>query len=223
MKTIKFKIISNENKKIYQEGYVEVPEAVEEIPEWFYYDQNGFAIPRVFTHHDEIGITQIGATDEQEADIEEFNRIIMDEIDFINDAILNAEEDENRTYIRNDITIIVNDGFDVELVCIKKIGDDWGGNNLLFRYNIKKLPLDSDEDINEKLYYINKRCDFEWRHYESYDNMDYNGHFFEAVYIDKDNQMHKMNGEKVIITDEFICELMESDCVAAVQELLGIY
>lgn len=117
MKTINFKIISNKNENIYQEGYVEVPEDVEEMPEWFYYDQNGFAIPRAFTHHDEIGLTQIGATDEQASDIEEFNRVIMDEIDFINDAILTADEDENRTYVRNDITIIVNDGakFEVEI------------------------------------------------------------------------------------------------------------
>ena len=115
MKTIKFKIISNENKKIYQEGYVEVPEAVEEMPEWFYYDQNGFDVPRAFTHHDGIGLTQIGATDEQKSEIEKFNEIVfVDEIDFINDTILTAEETENRTYVRNDITIIVNDGAKME-------------------------------------------------------------------------------------------------------------
>lgn len=110
MKTINFEIIANKNENVYQKGYVEVPEDVEEMPEWFYYDQNGFAIPRVFTNHDEIGINQISATDEQESDIEEFNKAIMNEIDFINDAILNAEENENRTYVRKDITIIVNDG-----------------------------------------------------------------------------------------------------------------
>lgn len=221
MKTINFEIIANKNENVYQKGYIEIPEDIEQTPEWFYYNQNGFAIPRVFTHHDDVELT---ATDEQIAEVEEFNEAIMDEIDFINDAILTADEDENRTYVRNDITIIVNDGFDVKLVCIEKIGEDWGGNNLLFRYNIKDLPLlNSNEDINEKLYYINKRCDFEWRHYESYDNMDYNGHFFEAVYIDKDNEIHKMDGKKVIITDEFICELMKDDCVKAVQELLGIY
>ena len=128
--------------------------------------------------------------------------------------------DENKVIDRGDYLLIINDGIELELVNVEKIGDDWGGDNLLFRYNIKNLPV--DEDINEKLYYINKRCDFEWEHYESYDNMDFNGHFFEAVYIDKDNQMHKMDDEKLIITDEFICELMESDCVKVVQELLGI-
>jgi hypothetical protein len=111
MKTIKFEIIANENKNVYQKGYVEVPEDIEEMPEWFYYDQQGFAIPRVFTHHDDVELT---ATDEQASDVDEFNITIADEIDFINDAILNAEEDENRTYVRNDITIIVNDGAKME-------------------------------------------------------------------------------------------------------------
>ena len=144
MKTINFKIISNKNENIYQEGYVEVPEDVEEMPEWFYYDQNGFAIPRVFTHHDEIGLTQIGATDEQASDVDEFNRIIFaDEIDFINDAILNAEEDENRTYVRKDITIIVNEGAKMECeVTETNDGDYWA--MIDFKFNGKKLGLDED-------------------------------------------------------------------------------
>ena len=151
MKTINFKIISNKNENIYQEGYVEVPEDVEEMPEWFYYDQNGFAIPRVFTHHDEIGLTKIGATDEQASDIEEFNRVIMDEIDFINDAILNAEEDENRTYVRNNITIIVNDGAKMELVCETNydLNDfTFGDMNfyalMSFKFNGKTIEWDED-------------------------------------------------------------------------------
>lgn len=114
MKTIKFEIIANENENVYQKGYVEVPEDIEEMPEWFYYDQQDFAIPRVFTHHDDVELT---ATDEQIAEVEEFNEAIMDEIDFINDAILTADEDENRTYVHDNITIIVNDGakFEVEI------------------------------------------------------------------------------------------------------------
>lgn len=146
MKTINFKIISNKNENIYQYGYVEVPEDVEEMPEWFYYDQNGFAIPRAFTHHDEIGLTQISATDEQESDIEEFNRIIMDEIDFINDAILNAEEDENKKYVHNDITIIVNDGakFEVEF---EDYNSDWHCDYYMaftLKYNGETVFLDED-------------------------------------------------------------------------------
>ena len=110
MKTIDFKIISNENDNIYQHGYVEVPDDVEELPDWFYYNQEGLTQPRVFTHHDEIGLTQIGATAEQEAELESFWRALDDELDFIDDAILTADEDENRTYVRENLTIIINEG-----------------------------------------------------------------------------------------------------------------
>lgn len=148
MKTIKFKIISNKNENIYQEGYVEIPKDIEEMPEWFYYDQQGFAIPRVFTHHDDVELT---ATDEQIAEVEEFNEAIMDEIDFINDAILTADEDENRTYVSNNITIIVNDGAKMELVC--KINYDpndltFGDMNfyalISFKFNGKTIKWDED-------------------------------------------------------------------------------
>ena len=112
MKTIYFKIIFNKNNNIYQYGYVEVPEDVEDepewfYPEWFYYDQYGLVQPRRFTHHDEIGIR---ATDTQDMEIITFHNEIFKEIDFINDVILTSEESENRTYSRNNLTIIVNDG-----------------------------------------------------------------------------------------------------------------
>ena len=152
MKTINFKIISNKNENIYQYGYVEVPEDVEEMPEWFYYDQNGFAIPRVFTHHDEIGLTQIGATDEQASDVDEFNRIIFaDDIDFINDSILNAEEYENRTYVRKDVTLIINEGAKMELVCKTNYDPNdfsFGDRNfyalMSFKFNGETIEWDKD-------------------------------------------------------------------------------
>lgn len=105
-----------------------------------------------------------------------------------------------------------------KLINIKKIGDDYGGDNLLFRYNIEKLPKLITENIENEMYDINS--DFEWYHYESYDNMDFNGHFFETIYIDKDDLFHKMEEDKVIITDDFIYELIESDLENILKGLL---
>lgn len=148
MKTIFFKIISNENENIYQEGYVEVPDDVEELPEWFYYNQEGSAQPQIFTNHDEIGLTQIGATPEQEAELESFWKALDNDVIFIDDVILTAEEDENRTYVRNDITIIVNEGAKMECeVTETNDGDYWG--MLDFSFNRESLRL--DEDLMEEL------------------------------------------------------------------------
>ena len=72
MNTIYFKIISKKNREVYQEGYVEIPYDVEEQEEWFYYNQSGMVQPRMFTHHDGIGIKQIGATFDKEQEISKF-------------------------------------------------------------------------------------------------------------------------------------------------------
>ena len=127
MKTINFKIIYNKNDDIYQEGYVEVPEDIEELPDWFYYDQNGFAQPRVFTNHDGIGLTQVGATTEQLNELDVFYKAVNDEVDFIDDAILTADEDENRTYVRENLTLIINEGAKIGCEIQKPINDrgDW--------------------------------------------------------------------------------------------------
>jgi len=147
MKTINFKIISNKNENIYQYGYVEVPEDVEEMPEWFYYDQNGFAIPRVFTHHDEIGLTQIGATSEQEAELEAFWKALDDEVDFIEDAILTADEDENRTYVRENITLIINEGAEFSIEYEDYTSNEWDSDYYMAftpKFNGERVMLDGE-------------------------------------------------------------------------------
>ena len=145
MKTINFKIIYNENEDIYQVGYVEVPDDIEEESDWFYYDQNGFAQPRVFTHHEGVELT---ATPEQIAEIEKFNEIIyVDEVDWVNDVILTAEEDENHTYVRNDITIIVNKGAEFELEYSDYHSKDWDSDYYMAftpKFNGEKITLGSE-------------------------------------------------------------------------------
>lgn len=109
-KTIYFKIMAKENTDVYQEGYVEIPEDIEVEPDWFYYDQNGVAQSRAITHHDGIGLTQIGANHEQEVELDSFANALSEEVDFIDDVILNADEEEHLIYIRKGIIIEVNEG-----------------------------------------------------------------------------------------------------------------
>ena len=124
-----------------------MPDDVEELPDWFYYNQEGFAQPREFTNHDEIGLTQIGATNKQETELDSFAKALHDEVDFINDVILTAEEDENRTYIRNDITIIVNDGAMFELEYEDYTSKEWDSDYYMAftpKFNGEKIILDGD-------------------------------------------------------------------------------
>ena len=111
MKTIRFEIIYAKNHNIHQNGYVEVPDDESEEVEWFYYNQEGFEQPREFTHHDSIGITQIGATDEQQAEIDRFLELVnVDLVDWVTDTIVISEEDENETYFKGNLIIHINDG-----------------------------------------------------------------------------------------------------------------
>lgn len=107
-KTIRFEIQSKENPQIHQNGFVEVPNNAEETPEWYYYDSQGFAIPRVFTHHDGVGIR---ATDEQNTEVDKFLEYVnYTYADWVQDVILTAEEDENKTYTKGGLIIQINDG-----------------------------------------------------------------------------------------------------------------
>lgn len=109
---------------------------------------------------------------------------------------------------------------EVNLLTIKKIGEDYGGDNLLYRINVPKMK--NIENIEDKLWDINSnhRCDFIWAYDgESYDNLDYNGHFFSTVYIDKENLCHKMDGDEVII-DSFINDLVLGDFE---ELMIGLY
>lgn len=116
MKTINFKIILNENPQVYQHGFVEVPEDVEESAEWTYLKGNGVESFGFFVCHDGIEIT--GITHEQENEVERFRELVQfQECDYIDEVILTADEDENETYIHNGITVIVGEGaeFEVEI------------------------------------------------------------------------------------------------------------
>lgn len=106
MKIINFKIKSKKNE-VYQEGYVEIPDDVEESADWFYYNQTGMTQSRPFTHHDGVGLT---LTEEQNYEIEQFKELVQYElVDWVNNVILNAEENEQGTYEKGDIIIQINE------------------------------------------------------------------------------------------------------------------
>ena len=110
MKTIEFEISYAENQEIHQNGYVEVPDDEEDMSEWFYYNSQGFEIPRVFTHHDGIGISQIGATDEQLKELDDFKGELDKYCDYVDEVIQTSEQNENKTYTKGCLIIRINDG-----------------------------------------------------------------------------------------------------------------
>lgn len=98
-----FKIKSIRNPNIHQNGYVEIPNDVETEADWFYENQSGLSQTREFTHHDEIGLTQIGATEEQEFEIEEFLNEVHQE--WVTDTVLNFDKG---TYTKGDLVITID-------------------------------------------------------------------------------------------------------------------
>lgn len=105
-----FKIVSNKNENVYSEGYVTINEDAEDV-DWYYWNGNGYQ-SRLFIHHDEIQITC--ASFEQENEIEQFRSDLMDDDEWITDVILQSNDDENRTCVRENLTLIINDGAKME-------------------------------------------------------------------------------------------------------------
>lgn len=111
---VDFKIVSNRNDEVYTEGYVEINDAEAEDVDWYYWNGSGYDSHRIIWHD---GIEITGATVEQENEIAEFESDLMDEVDWTTDVILQSDDDENRTYVRENLTIIINEGaaFEVEI------------------------------------------------------------------------------------------------------------
>lgn len=99
-----FEIRSIMNKNVYQKGYVEIPNDVEIEVDWFYENQSGLSQAREFTHHDGIGLSQIGATEEQEFEIEEFLHEVH-ESEWVTDVILNFE---SGTYRKGNLVVTID-------------------------------------------------------------------------------------------------------------------
>ena len=176
MKTIDFKIIYNKNNEVYQTGFVEVPDDIEEECEWFYYNQSGMTQPRMFTHHEGIGISQIGATFEQEDEV-----------------IVTSEEDENATYTRGDITIVINEGAKMECEIIPDIEPS-------NEYIVEIIPRFNNEKIDLAKYMLNTYEIFDPYNEYGYCEIKEDKIFFEVSkdYFDddcRDEQLELINEE----------------------------
>lgn len=117
----------------------------------------------------------------------------------------------------------------MEMLTIKKIGDDYGGDNLLFTFHItKKRHIKSFEglgyevgDILNNLYHEGQN--WEWFYEWSYDNLDYNGLFLSTVYIDKENLYHIIKNNEIIITDDSIIDIIMIECEEVLDNIQRIY
>lgn len=108
---VNFKIVSNKNENVYCEGYVTINDEEAEDVDWYFWDGSQYN-SQVKVHHDGVKIS--GATIEQENEIAQFKSDWMEDGIWIDACILQSEYDENRTYVRKDITLIINDGAKIE-------------------------------------------------------------------------------------------------------------
>lgn len=102
---VNFKIVSNKNENVYCEGYVTINDEEAEDVDWYYWTGNGYqSIP--FYHHNKEEIS--GLTEIQNNEIDTFIVDYSNDALWIDTCILQSEEDENRTFVRENCTIIIN-------------------------------------------------------------------------------------------------------------------
>ena len=104
---VNFKIVSNKNENVYCEGYVTINDEEAEDVDWHYWTENGYQ-SRPFYHHNEEEIT--GLTDIQNNEIDTFREDYSNDALWIDTCILQSEEYENKTYVRENLTLIINGG-----------------------------------------------------------------------------------------------------------------
>ena len=102
---VNFKIVSNKNENVYCEGYVTINDEEAEDVVWYYWTGNGYQ-SRPNYHHNKEEIT--GLTDIQNNEIDTFRVDYSNDALWIDTCILQSEEDENRTFVRENCTIIIN-------------------------------------------------------------------------------------------------------------------
>ncbi len=155
---VDFKIISNKNENIYCEGYVEINDEEAEDVDWYYYDAQGFATPHMFIEHTEVDGFK-GATPKQEMEIEQFKTDYLDDSLWIDTCILQSTEDENQTFIRENCTLIINDGACVESkkVIEVTITDFEKGEAVL----VDEHPIVNDKDYCEVVETVS-RIHYSW-------------------------------------------------------------
>ncbi|MBQ6220064.1 MAG: hypothetical protein IJH63_10005 [Methanobrevibacter sp.] len=155
---IYFKITSNKNPNMYVEGYVTINDEEATDVDWYYWKGSGYESQRVILH-DEVQIN--GATFEQENEIWEFESDLVDDDEWITNIILQSNDDENRTYVRENLTLLINEGAKMEceikeLPCredyLVEVIPKWNGKTIndfaeyMNEFGEKFDPWDVDDD-----------------------------------------------------------------------------
>lgn len=143
---VNFKIISNKNPDVYVEGYVAINDEEAEDVDWYYWNGSGYNNNQIIWHD---GVQITGATWEQENEIAQFESDLVDDNEWITDAILQSNDDENRTHVRENVTLIINDGAKME--CEIKEPVEYRGD-----YTVELIPKFNMEIIEDFAEYMNE-------------------------------------------------------------------
>ena len=147
---VDFKVVSNKNPNIYVKGYVTINGEEDEDIDWYFYNGQGFITRYMFIEHEGVDGFK-GATEEQKWEVEEFRQNYGKDSFWIDTCIAQSEEYENRTYVRKDVTLIINEGAKMELVCKTNYDPNdfsFGDRNfyalMSFKFNGETIEWDKD-------------------------------------------------------------------------------
>lgn len=187
---INFKILSNKYD-ISVEGYVTINDEDGENVDWHYWNGNGYQ-SRPFYHHDGEKIT--GLTGEQNNEIDEFIKNYSDDSLWIDTMIVQSNENENRTFVRENCTLIINEGAKME--CEIKEPFDYRGD-----YVVEVIPKFNGVKVNIAEYIVEMNEEFDpWGVQEPDNSVVENGHIYFEMSKDyweenKEERMDDVNEE----------------------------
>jgi hypothetical protein len=189
---INFKIISNKNENVYTEGYVTINDEDGEDVDWYFWNGNGYQSSPFFQHDEE---TIKGLTIEQNRDIDTFKEDYSDDALWIDTCIIQSDECENRTYVRENCTLIINEGAKME--CIIKEPTDKGD------FVVEVVPVFNGEKIDLTHYMVDT-----WEIFDPFDMnlptscvedgriyFEIRKEYFEGDEKDKETVMDEVNEE----------------------------
>lgn len=210
---IRFKIISKKNRNVYCEGIATIPyeECDAEEIEYQYWTPNGYQ-KNEFFFHDEEEIT--GLTDFQDWEIEQFKSDILEDALFINSAIETSDFDENRTYVRKNCILIINDG--AEFI-VKS--EDYNSSNFDSNYYMKFTLF-----FNGKIVNISNNCF--WMDPFTYEEYEVSDILYDGGYVVEVPKCIWEDPEEIEMNNDIIKEINDSFEYAYASSLvrdMGIY
>lgn len=144
--TVHFKIVSNKNENVYIEGYVDINDEEAEDVDWYYWNGSGYNNNQIIWHD---GVQITGATWEQENEIAQFESDLVDDNEWITDAILQSNDDENRTHVRENVTLIINEGAKIECEIRELESHEYRGD-----FVVEVIPKWNGEKIDDFAEYM---------------------------------------------------------------------